>query len=232
MTLIDRTRRPSIGSIPGEIESQAKTMSSKDHDLIIAEIHQAINKLGGSAQPATPDEAQRALRDLGADIDLRSIVDSWQDTLPDEDILQIFSKRARRSGHYRDDRKAAPSPHDRQGPRRLRRGTRLITTRGVQMFNFTDAERAYLNEMRAITTNPQGQEVLVGLTEEETAFYMTHTRQFLTERRDRDGKARYLELHDKHERGRFAVLGAGHVLRTENPPRLSSSRCLGINRTI
>jgi hypothetical protein len=51
-------------------------------ELIIAEIHRAINKLGGSAQPATPDEAQRALRALGADIDLLSIVDSWQDTLP------------------------------------------------------------------------------------------------------------------------------------------------------
>ena len=47
-------------------------MSSKGHattpytDLIIAEIHHAINKLGGSPQPATPDEAQRALRGLGA----------------------------------------------------------------------------------------------------------------------------------------------------------------------
>ena len=59
-------------------------------DLIIAEIHQAIDKLGGSAQPATPDEAQRALRDLGADIDLRSIVDSWGDTLPDERILHLL----------------------------------------------------------------------------------------------------------------------------------------------
>ena len=59
-------------------------------DLIIAEIHQAIDKLGGSAQPATPDEAQRVSRDLGADIDLRSIVDSWQDALPDEDILQLL----------------------------------------------------------------------------------------------------------------------------------------------
>src|ERR1700730_14287822 len=93
MTLIDRTRRPSIGSIPGEIESQAKTMSSKDHDLVIAEIHHAINKLGGSAQPATPDEAQRALRDLGADIDLLSIVDLWQDTLPDEEILDLLRNR-------------------------------------------------------------------------------------------------------------------------------------------
>ena len=57
-------------------------------DLIIAEIHQAINKLGGSARPATPNDADRALRDLGADIDLISIVDSWQDTLADEDILE------------------------------------------------------------------------------------------------------------------------------------------------
>jgi hypothetical protein len=65
-------------------------MSSKDHDLIIAEIHHAINKLGGSTQPATPDEAQGALRALGADVDLRSIVDSWQDTLPDEQILQLL----------------------------------------------------------------------------------------------------------------------------------------------
>jgi hypothetical protein len=53
-------------------------------------IHQAINKLGGSAQPATPEEAQRALHDLGADVDLLSIVDSWQDTLPDEQILELL----------------------------------------------------------------------------------------------------------------------------------------------
>jgi hypothetical protein len=66
-------------------------MSSKDlTDLIIAEIHRAIVKLGGSAQPATPDEAQRELRNLGADIDLRSIVDSWQDTLDDELILEML----------------------------------------------------------------------------------------------------------------------------------------------
>ena len=36
------------------------------------------------------DEAQSALRALGADVHLLSIVDSWQDTLPDEDILQLL----------------------------------------------------------------------------------------------------------------------------------------------
>src|SRR6266404_7513821 len=54
-------------------------MSSKDHDLIIGQIHQAINKLGGSAQPATPDGAQRALRDLGAESKTASVIglDAW-----------------------------------------------------------------------------------------------------------------------------------------------------------
>jgi hypothetical protein len=86
-----RVPRPSCAiSTDTACASRAKTMNSKDHDVIIAEIHHAINKLGGSAHPATPDEAQRALRHLGADIDLISIVDSWQDTLPDEDILQLI----------------------------------------------------------------------------------------------------------------------------------------------
>jgi hypothetical protein len=35
-------------------------MRSVHTDFIIAEIHRAINKLGGSAQPMTPGEAQRA----------------------------------------------------------------------------------------------------------------------------------------------------------------------------
>jgi len=39
---------------------------------------------------ARDDPIFRALRDLGADIDLRSIVDSWQDTLPDDDILHLL----------------------------------------------------------------------------------------------------------------------------------------------
>ncbi len=68
-------------------------MSNKEHtDLIIEEIHRAITKLGGSATPATLDDARQAVRDLGADIDLRSIVDSWQDTLDDEEILDMLRK--------------------------------------------------------------------------------------------------------------------------------------------
>ena len=57
---------------------------------IIAEIHRAIAALGGTAQPTTPAEARRAVRALGADVDLRSIVDSWQETLDDEQILGML----------------------------------------------------------------------------------------------------------------------------------------------
>ena len=38
----------------------------------------------------TPDEARPALLKLSADIDLRSIVDSWLDKLDDEQILGLL----------------------------------------------------------------------------------------------------------------------------------------------
>ena len=41
------------------------------------------------------------------------------------------------------------------------------------MFTLTDDERTSLGWMRAITQDPQGRAVLVGLTFEETDFYVT-----------------------------------------------------------
>lgn len=75
--------------------------------------------------------------------------------------------------------------------------------------------------MRAISTDENGREVLVGLTLEETAWYMQHSRRFLTADRHHapESKQKYLQLHDKHERARFGVLGAEHQLRTDNPSR-------------
>jgi len=86
---------------------------------------------------------------------------------------------------------------------------------------FTDADRAYLAKMRAITTNAQGQEVLVGLSAEETAFYMAYAKQRKEgPHKSGDGdQDRYLELHDKHEHARFAVLAAENQLRNDNPQR-------------
>jgi hypothetical protein len=87
------------------------------------------------------------------------------------------------------------------------------------MFLFTEGERASLTEMRAITTDSKGQELLVGLNEEETAFCMEHRRKFLSGTRDRDNRARYLELNHRHELSRLAVLGTEIYVRNENPPR-------------
>lgn len=89
------------------------------------------------------------------------------------------------------------------------------------VFKFSDNERTYLAEMRAISTDENGSEILVGLTVEETAWYMQHSRRFLTEDRDHEpeNKKKYLQLHEKHERARFVVLGAEHQLRTNNPSK-------------
>ncbi len=86
------------------------------------------------------------------------------------------------------------------------------------MFSFTDDERAYLAEMRAITTDAQGCEILVGLTLEETEFYVTHSRDLLEGRRNHAESERYLALHDKHEAARLGVLAAENQRRVDNPP--------------
>ena len=80
------------------------------------------------------------------------------------------------------------------------------------------AERqAHFKEMRAIGEDNEGNEVLVGLTVEETSFYLSYLQQRLLDNEDpADGK-RYMELHNKHEEARFSVLGAEHILQTEKP---------------
>jgi hypothetical protein len=89
----------------------------------------------------------------------------------------------------------------------------------TMVFEFTDGERAFLTEIRAITTDSEDREVLVGLTHEETVEYMTHARKFLAGDRDGDGTTNYLELHGKHERARLEGLASEHVLRMQNATR-------------
>ena len=88
------------------------------------------------------------------------------------------------------------------------------------MFSFSDDERAYLTEMRGITTDSSGREILVGLTLDETAFYIEYARaSILGLSRDQEQSDRYLELHEKHERARLAILAAENQLRVDNPQR-------------
>jgi hypothetical protein len=75
-----------------------------------------------------------------------------------------------------------------------------------------------LREMRALSTDAQSCEVLVGLTLEETAFYVTYGRHRIASTSRHDDK-KYLALHDKHERARLSVLGAEIELRNDDPPR-------------
>ncbi|HZP66248.1 MAG TPA: hypothetical protein VFB32_08055 [Rudaea sp.] len=76
-------------------------------------------------------------------------------------------------------------------------------------FAFSESERSYLEELRALSSDARGREVLVGLTFEETAWYVTQTHTLLG--RHRADRLRYLELHDKHEKARQRLLAIAHA---------------------
>lgn len=85
------------------------------------------------------------------------------------------------------------------------------------MFEFTESERASLKEMRALSTDGQGREVLIGLTLEETERYMAHSRAFLSKNRDRENRKIYLKLNEKHERARLEIIGTESFVSTNKP---------------
>ena len=89
------------------------------------------------------------------------------------------------------------------------------------MIKFTDAERAWHTEMRGLAVDEEGRWVLVGLTMEETEFYMTHIRRRSFGDRDRvpANRARFLDLHQKHEIARLQIIEAENYVRREDPPR-------------
>ena len=87
------------------------------------------------------------------------------------------------------------------------------------MIDFGKDERAYLMEMRALTTDSCGQEIFVGLTHEESIFYANYSRDSLRGTASPDDSEKYLALNQKHEIARLAVIGAEVQLRVDNPPR-------------
>lgn len=75
----------------------------------------------------------------------------------------------------------------------------------------------YLIEMRGVTTDANGEQVLVGLNAAETAEYFR-----LNELRGAKEDAehdRYEELHERHEAARRQVLIAENQLRVDKPTR-------------
>src|SRR5918994_1606441 len=129
--------------------------------------------------------------------------------------------------------KGAPSPLSQastssSGKRATTRHGRDI--RGAELMDapleLTPGEEEALTRDRALTTDSKGRLTLVGLTVEESIWYIEHKRQWLAERIDdtlrrqsRDGRKRYLELYERHEFARLQVIGAEHEVRTENPTK-------------
>lgn len=77
-----------------------------------------------------------------------------------------------------------------------------------------------MNEMRMLGKDQDGNEVMVGLTREETLRVLEHNRRFLANDRDRnkDVRADYLKLHEKHERVRMQILSAENEARNLKGP--------------
>lgn len=83
---------------------------------------------------------------------------------------------------------------------------------------FSDDERAYLNEMRKLSTDNAGNEIFVGLTVEESEEYYRFTRLSYSYKGDHEELDRAVKLGDKHEAARFTVLGAEMSARDDKSP--------------
>lgn len=70
---------------------------------------------------------------------------------------------------------------------------------------------------RCWTTDAHGERVLVGLTAEETKAYLDHKEAWFNGSDRRDNRERWLELHDRHEAARLAVVSAEIEVRENNP---------------
>lgn len=84
------------------------------------------------------------------------------------------------------------------------------------MLNLTDSNRAFLNEIRALNTDEHGREIFVGLTRKESERYLSLSdvdKHLSTAEKDE-----YLKLDEQYNHARMQVIGAEHLLRTENPP--------------
>jgi hypothetical protein len=89
------------------------------------------------------------------------------------------------------------------------------------MVEFTAGERAFLEEMRGLAKDGNGLEVLVGLTLEETEFYVDYTRRRAAGAREHDpaNRERFFALHEKHDLVRRQVILAESEARRDGAPR-------------
>jgi hypothetical protein len=76
--------------------------------------------------------------------------------------------------------------------------------------------------MRGLALDGQGRKHLVGLTVEESVWYLDHLKRDRSndrrsvEEMDRDSE-RFEELENRYQRARFGILGAENELRNDKP---------------
>lgn len=75
--------------------------------------------------------------------------------------------------------------------------------------------RAYLSEIRALSTDQDDKDVFVGLTAKESLWYQDYLEESFNGNADRDdgSQEKYLALHDKHEEARRTVLAGESLMR-------------------
>jgi len=87
------------------------------------------------------------------------------------------------------------------------------------MLEFQPGARAYLTEIRALSTDKDDNEVFVGLTITESLWYQNYLEASFggTANRHDGSEAKYLALQDKHEEARRTILAAESLMRTQPP---------------
>lgn len=83
------------------------------------------------------------------------------------------------------------------------------------MLKLQPGARAYLSEIRALSTDKDDNDVFVGLTANESVWYQDYLEESFSGNADRtDGsQEKYLALHDKHEEARRTVLAGESLTR-------------------
>ncbi len=82
----------------------------------------------------------------------------------------------------------------------------------------TEPEREYLREMRALAVGPDGVEHLVGLTLDETIFYVRFSLEPVSgDFPSRTDSERYLGLQRRHETSRLAVISEDSLMNRKSP---------------
>lgn len=84
------------------------------------------------------------------------------------------------------------------------------------MLKFEPNARAYLTEIRALSTDRDNNEVFVGMTAKESVWYQTYLEESFSGSSDRPegSQEKYLALHDKHEEARRTVLAGESLMRS------------------